>query len=179
MKKLYSTTAVILLAVSTNVLANNEGKDDHSNNSNNVRPDNQIQGQIQGQALFNKTDVRTSIKTNSANNNANSTTANPVVNTSGGMVNGSISSNPSLLASGNGTGGYSQASADNSRNVLQSNYQQVKQAPMAWSPNMAMSMSPETVQTLYHSGQVRCFHFCINDRGTTTFTQIFIINYYL
>lgn len=152
MKKMFLTFAVMAI-VSTAVSANN----DRGDNDNGGKPSPQIQGQAQGQGQLqgqlqgqsqfsnNRNDASSKSYSGAISGAAAGAkaTANPTSYSAGGVVNGVVSSNPIAGATGLGTGGTAAAEAGSGGNVLSSTYNQVKQAPMAWSPNMAMSYSSD------------------------------------
>lgn len=146
MKAIYRNTlliAALLIAVNA-AYANGDNRGQQQPSQQPAQAQQQFQAQSQRQFQQANAVNTTRVNAQSTNKNANSATSNPVINTSGGVVSGILSSNPVTGAVGNGTGGSAQAQAEGSGgNVLSSTYNQVKQAPMAWSPNMAMSMSPE------------------------------------
>jgi len=147
MKKLVLLTVMVM---SSTVFANNDRGD-----NNGYQPTSSIQGQAQGQRQLQFQGQ--SIDNRNSNSNRNytssgafsgassksSSTANPTSYSAGGVVTGVVSSSPVSGATGTGTGGTAQAEAGSGGNVLSSTYNQVKQAPMAWSPNMAMSYSSD------------------------------------
>jgi fructose-1,6-bisphosphatase/inositol monophosphatase family enzyme len=99
--------------------ANSEG---HNYGS---QPASQVQGQV-----------------HQADNYAGALSASKAVSTAG-VVNAPVINVPVSGLAGNGAGSSTQTSANNGGNVSSTIYTQPKQTPMAWSPNLAMSMSPE------------------------------------
>ena len=147
MKKLMMLVAIAILYLTFEPAFANGSENGHNNgngHNNENKPTSQIQGQeqVQGQlqSSFNRNQVSSSnINSNTVKNSTSvAVVANPVATASGGIAGVDVGN--SVQSYGGQSEGSSATTGDNVSSTV---YNQVKQVPMAWSPNMAMSMSNE------------------------------------
>lgn len=141
-------TLIAILAALTSfpAFAGNNHNNDNVNGQR--RPMSQGQGQRQSVRSYNDNINRNSSFSSSPNTNRSQldtrsnasvgVVANPISTAAGGIA--GIYLGSGIQVTGGDTAGSNLSSGSNITSTV---YQDVKQVPMAWSPNMAMSMSPE------------------------------------